>query len=108
MIFDNEPKFQVWANGVLDKLGVHYIHISSKNRAVRKGILDLICFYKGKSFCIELKQKYQKLRPEQKIEMDKLKEHDINCYLCYTDTEFLNVLKKEMIISGLKSKGYAT
>ena len=96
--FSNETEFQTWANGVLTKLGVHYHHISSKNRYVKRGIFDLLCWYNGRSFCIELKQPSKTFRPEQRIEYQTLRKHKIGAYLVYNKTEFLNALKREKVL----------
>ena len=99
MIFQTETEFQEWCNGVLTKLGVHYYHISSKNKFVRRGIFDLTCFWKKRSFCIELKVGKNKLSKDQKIEKTNLDRQCINNYVVWTPDEFLTVLKKELIIN---------
>ena len=94
--FKQETDFQEWCNGVLDKLKVHYVHVSSKNKFVRKGILDLLCWYKKRSFIIELKVKGNYLSKEQKKEMEGFVHHDIPVYVVFTPDEFLKVLEREL------------
>jgi hypothetical protein len=94
-IFQNESEFQSWCNGILEKLNIHYVHISSKNRYVRRGILDLLCWYHGKAWVIELKMKGEKIKAEQKKEIESFKDHDIPAYVVYTADEFIDVLKRE-------------
>jgi len=98
--FPTENKFQEYCNGVLTKLNVHFVHIPQGNKHVRKGILDLLCWYKGRSFIVELKQQYKKLKPEQAIEWKRYEEQNIPVYLCYAKEEFIEVLKREMVINA--------
>lgn len=96
--YDLETKFQTWANGTLDKLNVHYYHIVSKNKYVKKGIPDLLCWYNEKSFVIELKVGRNTLSDEQIIERDKFIKQGIPYYTCYTPKEVMDVLKKIKVI----------
>ena len=96
--FTKESDFQKWANETLTKLGVHFYHISSKNKYVRRGILDLTCFYRGITFVIELKVGNNNLSEEQEAERDKLIFHGIPVYVCYTQDEFMKVLSAMNVI----------
>ena len=96
MDFEKETDFQTWAGGVLDKLHIKWYHISSKNKFVKRGIPDLLCWYRGRSFVIELKVKGGRLSKEQKKEIAEFKEQDINAHVCYTQEEFLKVLEGEL------------
>ena len=92
--FDTETQFQTYCDGVLDKLKIHYYHISSKNRYLKKGIPDLLCWYKKKSFVIELKVGRNKLSEDQKKERDKFILQGIPHFVCYTPDDFTDALKK--------------
>jgi hypothetical protein len=93
-----ETKFQTECNQDLDKLDVHYIHISSKNRYVRKGILDLLCWHYGKSFVMELKRDKNVLSKEQIKEIKAYKKHGIPVYVCYDREQFMKALKEQGVI----------
>ena len=95
-----ETVFQTYCNGVLEKLGVNFHHLSSKNKYVKKGLLDLYCFFNDKAFAVELKVGRNKLSDEQKVEKASLEYQGIDAYVCYTKEEFIEVLKKEMVICG--------
>ena len=93
MKFSSETEFQTWCDGVLTKLGVHFVHIPSKNKYVRKGILDLMCWYYGKSFIIELKVGRNKLDEHQIKEVNEFKKHKIPVYVVRNSDEFISILK---------------
>lgn len=100
-IFDNEKQFQEWCNNILKKLGVHYLHIPSKNRYIRKGIPDLLCWHKGHSFVVELKLKGNYLSKEQKNEIKNFTKQKIPAYVVYSQEEFLEVLETELTIKNV-------
>jgi hypothetical protein len=62
----------------------------------RKGWPDLVIYGpNGKTVFIELKVGNGKLKPEQQQYIDKLKELEYSCYVCYTKDEFDYVMYKE-------------
>ena len=100
MTFETETELQTYTNGLLDRLNIHYVHISSKSsRYLRKGILDNMCWVNGISFIIELKIKTVKLKPEQIKEIEKFKAQKIMVFVCRNDDEVLEAVKTMILRS---------
>lgn len=95
--FRDEYEFQSWANEILDKKDIHYVHVNRTHKYTRKGILDLMCWYYGKSFIIELKMPGKVPSEEQIKEMNEFIKHNIPVYFCYYKHEFIEVLKRECV-----------
>ena len=98
--FTKESDFQKWAQGVLDKIGVKWYHIPAKNKYVKKGIPDLLCWYRGRFWAMELKVGKNSLSGDQLAEVGSFNQEGFTVYPCWNKEEFLSVLSDTNILKG--------
>lgn len=97
-----ERDIQTKCNAILRDLGIPFFHIakgaSHKSKFQRLGFPDLIFWYKGKSFSIELKTAKGRVKPEQQAWLNDLSEQGVQVSICRSVEEFTDFLKLNKVM----------
>lgn len=98
---NKEIDIQVFANGVLRRLNIPFIHIEKgshdHSRTHRKGIPDILGWHRSRAFALELKRPGTKPKPEQLEYLAKLHAEGVLVGVVRSEDEFLNFLKANSI-----------
>lgn len=95
-----ESTIQRECNEILRDLGVPFIHFEGgggNNRQHRRGVPDLLFFWKSKSYGIEIKTKKGRVKPHQQEWLDKLSKQGVVVGICRSVEDFLDLLKTDGI-----------
>lgn len=92
-----ERDIQAKCNAILRDLGIPFIHMekghSNKATTHRKGIADLLFWYRDKSYAVELKTKSGIVKPEQAAFLASLARQGVVTGVCRSVDDFVEFLK---------------
>lgn len=98
-----ESTIQVACNQIMRELGIPFLHLEkgsgNKGRIHRKGFPDLVFWYRGKSYAVELKTANGILKTEQEEWLSRLKKQGVVCNVCRSADDFIEFLKENEIIN---------
>lgn len=97
-----ERDIQTKCNAILRDLGIPFFHIakgaSHKSKFQRLGFPDLIFWWCGKCYAIELKTKNGRIKPEQQEWLDDLKSQGVVIDVCRSVDDFVEFLKENGVM----------